>query len=58
MSWTSILGIFLLCWVLWDLFNGSVWLHRQFERATEPMAYWSTLALWLGVAISCFFWQL
>lgn len=58
MSIAFIIGILLLLWVLWDLFSGSVWLHREFKRAEEPFAYWSTLLLWLAVAVSCFFWDL
>lgn len=55
-SWTWFLGIALLLWVAWDLFAGSSWLHRRFERVSEPGAYWGTLGLWTAVAISCFFW--
>ncbi|WP_261842962.1 hypothetical protein [Aliamphritea ceti] len=58
MTITAIIGTLLLLWVVWDLFNGSVWLHREFHRAQEPLAYWTTLLLWLAVAISCFFWEL
>ncbi len=58
MTITAIIGILLLLWVIWDLFSGSVWLHREFYRAQEPVAYWSTLLLWLTVAASCFFWEL
>ena len=58
MSITSIIGIILLLWVAWDLFSGKAWLHREFIRANEPGAYWSTMLLWLLVALSCFFWEL
>lgn len=58
MHWTSILGIALLLWVLWDLFNGSNWLHREFKRSEEPFAYWCTMLIWLAVAVSCFFWEI
>jgi hypothetical protein len=57
MSLTYILGVILLLWVTYDLFRGGVWLHREFHRAQEPLAYWSTLLLWLLVALSCFFWE-
>ncbi len=57
MAWTAILGVFLLLWVAYDLFNGRVWLHREFHRSEEPGAYWLTWLLWLGVALSCFYWQ-
>ncbi len=55
MSMTYVLGVILLLWVTYDLFRGGVWLHREFFRAQEPLAYWSTLLLWLLVALSCFF---
>ncbi|MCL6414360.1 hypothetical protein MIB92_01735 [Aestuariirhabdus sp. Z084] len=51
------LGVILLLWVTYDLFSGSAWLHRKFYRAQEPLAYWSTMLLWLLVAASCFFWE-
>jgi hypothetical protein len=57
MPMTYILGVILLLWVTYDLFRGGVWLHRKFFRAQEPLAYWSTLLLWLLVALSCFFWE-
>ena len=57
MSTTFIIGIVLLLWVAWDLFTGKVWLHREFTRTDEPMAYWGTLSMWLLVALSCFFWE-
>ena len=57
MSWTAILGIVLLLWVTYDLFSGKSWLHREFHRSEEPFAYWSTLLLWLLVALSCFYWE-
>lgn len=58
MAWTTILGIALLIWVAYDLYGGSVWLHREFFRSEEPIAYWSLILLWLAVAISCFYWQI
>lgn len=58
MSITYIIGILLLLWVVFDLLKGKVWLHREFNRRDEPLAYWSTILLWLVVAVSCFFWTL
>lgn len=34
-----IVGSFLMLWFFYDLFNGSVYLHRAFERQYEPVAY-------------------
>ncbi|WP_165840153.1 hypothetical protein [Motiliproteus coralliicola] len=56
MPWTYYLGITLLLWVLWDLFSGSVWLHREYRRTHEPFGYWLTMLLWTLVAVSCFYW--
>ncbi|CAM3748596.1 hypothetical protein [Parendozoicomonas haliclonae] len=56
MPWTNWLGIALLVWVAWDLWAGSVWLHREFTRQYEPVAYWCLMLVWLGVAVSCFYW--
>ncbi len=55
MSFTFMLGIFLLLWVIYDLFTGNVWLHREFNRSQEPFYYWLTLLLWLAIAASCFY---
>lgn len=56
MHWTQILGLLLLAWVAYDLVSGKVWLHRAFERQTEPLQYWLTVLLWFLLAVSCFFW--
>ena len=59
MNWTTWLGIALLAWVAWvawDLLAGSVWLHREYRRASEPVAYWLLMAIWTLVALSCFYW--
>ncbi|MGY0219602.1 hypothetical protein ACWJJH_19790 [Endozoicomonadaceae bacterium StTr2] len=56
MPWTYMLGIALMLWVCWDLITGSAWLHREYHRSSEPFGYWCTLLLWLGVAVSCFYW--
>ena len=56
MSITTVIGIALLAWVACDLFTGRVWLHRAYDRATEPGAYWGVMALWLVVGLSFFYW--
>jgi hypothetical protein len=56
MPWTYIIGAALLAWVAWDLATGRVWLHRAFDRAREPGAYWAVMALWLVLALSFFYW--
>lgn len=49
-----IVGSFLLLWFLYDLFNGSVYLHRSFDRRSEPVIYWLLMTVWLTIAMSCF----
>lgn len=56
MTITASIGVLLLTWILWDLYSGSVWLHREYHRSEEPFSYWLLIMLWLGVAISCFYW--
>ncbi|WP_169565732.1 hypothetical protein [Neptunomonas japonica] len=56
MAWTSILGIALLLWVAWDLYAGSVWLHREYFRNQDPWSYWILILVWILVAVSCFYW--
>lgn len=56
MNWTVYLGVALLAWVAWDLFAGSVWLHREYLRASEPITYWLLMLVWALVAVSCFYW--
>ena len=48
------IGLALGAWVLWDLFSGSVYLHRRVARAAEPSLYWGGMALWTTVAATCF----
>lgn len=47
-------GVLLLLWVAYDLFIGWTYLHRTVIRKKEPLMYWLTLALWTGLALSCF----
>jgi hypothetical protein len=56
MPWTYFIGIALLAWVAYDLFTGRVWLHRAFDRASEPGGYWGLMVLWLVLALSFFYW--
>lgn len=47
-------GIGLALWVLFDLFNGSLYLHRSIVRKEEPGLYWFGMLLWSAVAAWCF----
>ncbi len=53
-TFTYWLGAALVLWVIYDLFSGSAWLHREYVRAEEPVGYWLTMLLWSAVAASCF----
>lgn len=57
MHWTTILGILLLIWVIYDLMTGTVWLHRAYRRTEELAGYWAGMGLWFVVAVSCFYWN-
>ena len=48
------IGITLLVWVVLDLFTGKVYLHRLYQRQSEPLAYWLINFLWVAVALSFF----
>lgn len=52
--WTYI-GVLLLAWVGWDLYAGYTVLHETIYRDEQPTLYWTGVAAWLGLAISCFF---
>jgi len=51
--WTLV-GIALLAWVGWDLYAGYTLAWGLIYRAEAPVAYWSVLLVWLGLALSCF----
>lgn len=51
MNYWLYIGIALILWVIYDLFTGKVWLHREINREYESALYWSTWLLWATVAI-------
>lgn len=53
-AWTYV-GIGLLAWVGWDLYAGYTMAWEVIYRDENPTAYWITLAVWIGLGISCFF---
>ena len=57
MSLPYMIGSGLLLWLAFDLYSGTVWLHREYSRQEEPAAYWGLVMLWLLVALSCFVWE-
>lgn len=56
-SWVIWLGIALVIWLAYDLINGSVYLHREIDRNSEPSLYWFSIVLWGAVAASCFVYE-
>lgn len=50
-----VVGVFLLVWVAWDLYSGYTFVHSIVYRAEDPTLYWSALAVWTALGISCFF---
>ena len=47
----QVIGVALVMWVIYDLFAGYIWLHRKVMRASEPLFYWSGIALWSLIAL-------
>ena len=48
-------GIVLIMWAVFDLFTGTVWVHRKVERRYEPKLYWVWIMVYLLIGISCLF---
>jgi len=51
------LGVALVCWLIYDLISGAVYLHRHIERESEPGLYWFTMLTWGVLAASCFIYE-
>lgn len=47
-----LVGIGLVLWVLYDLYNGVTWIHRPVYRAYEPSTYWIVTLIWVAIAVS------
>ncbi len=54
MFW-KIIGVFLLAWAGWDLYNGYTYLFERVYRDTSPGLYWTAVTAWTLLGISCFF---
>lgn len=52
--WTYV-GIALFAWVGWDLYAGYTMTWEMVYRHEDPVTYWIALAVWTGLAVSCFF---
>ncbi|MGI9275811.1 MAG: hypothetical protein ACR2PT_13330 [Endozoicomonas sp.] len=51
----KVVGVALLGWVAWDLYFGYTFLYDLVYRDQEPTLYWTAIAIWSGLGISCFF---
>lgn len=46
-----IVGLGLVLWAFYDLFNGKVLLHREISREYEPIFYWIVWVIWMGIGV-------
>lgn len=53
MSIWFVIGIVLIAWALYDIFKGSVWIHRKVDRKYEPKLYWFWITVYILIGISC-----
>lgn len=51
--WT-IIGVLILLWVGYDVYTGTVWVHRELSRASEPILYWFWITVYSFLGLSCF----
>lgn len=51
----AIIGVLLLAWVAFDLYAGYTFLHDVIYRDSDPLLYWVSITIWLGLGFSCFF---
>ncbi len=50
-----IVGVSLLAWVVWGLYEGYTFLYDMIYKSADPVMYWIGLALWTALGLSCFF---
>lgn len=50
-----VVGVSLLAWVAWDLYAGYTFLFDTIYRDEQPAFYWTMIAVWSLVALSCFY---
>lgn len=55
MSIWFIVGIGLVLWVLWDLWNGYTYLWEPVTRDENPGLYWTVITIWSAAAVTSFF---
>ncbi|HBR99322.1 MAG TPA: hypothetical protein DD979_18385 [Gammaproteobacteria bacterium] len=48
-------GVALVVWLAWDLYQGSTWIHRAVFRRQEPVLYWVLMAVWAMIAVMLLF---
>lgn len=45
------IGIGLVCWVVYDLYQGTTYSYRLIEKEKEPTLYWITWSIWAIIAL-------
>lgn len=50
-----VVGVLLLAWVAWDLYAGYTLLYDIIYRDQDPVLYWTSVAIWAALGLSCFF---
>jgi len=51
MNFWILLGLGLLLWIVYDLYNGVTWTYKPIYRAYQPILYWIVTLIWLIVAV-------
>jgi len=46
-------GIGLLLWAAWDIFNGVTYVWGAIYRKESPLLYWLVVAIWISLGVSC-----
>lgn len=54
MFW-KIVGVLLIGWAGWDLYNGYTYLFETVYRDQDPALYWTAVSAWVILGVSCFF---
>lgn len=50
-----VVGVLLLCWVGYDLYQEQTLLHKVIYKSQDPELYWTGIVVWTAVALSCFY---
>lgn len=50
-----VVGVALLLWAAWDIYFGYTFLYEVIYREQEPVLFWSSVVIWAGLGLSCFY---